>query len=178
MGTKVKYDAHYAASDKACGDPFEPFVEFASALSPPASVLDLGCGQGRDALLFARAGHSVVGVDLSSVGVAQLRERAQAEGLDVQAEVGDVVTYVPDKVFDVVLLDRVLHMLPTESARAVVLAMAAEATHDGGWVLVSEYPKQLPQVRSFFEAGGWTLARDARGFVFAQRVDRDTPAPE
>lgn len=39
-------------------------------------MLDLGCGQGRDALLFARAGHRLLGVDVSSVGIEQMRATA------------------------------------------------------------------------------------------------------
>jgi len=46
-------------------------------------VLDLGCGQGRDSLMIARNGHSVVGVDLSTTGVQQMVEIAQKEGIEI-----------------------------------------------------------------------------------------------
>lgn len=44
-------------------------------------VLDLGCGEGRDARLFAAASHPTVGVDRSSVGVRKAIEHAAAAGL-------------------------------------------------------------------------------------------------
>jgi SAM-dependent methyltransferase len=179
MAKRVKYDKHYADSPKACGEPFDPFVQFVEELDQPVSVLDLGCGQGRDALLFARAGHSVFGIDLSTVGIGQLLEAAQAEDLDLRAEVHDVVSFVPADSHDVVLLDRVLHMLSDDQGRTAVLGRAAEATLSGGFILVSEYPKQVPLVRAFFaEQAGWTLCRDARGFVFAQKVTAAVASPD
>ena len=53
-------------------------------------VLDLGCGLGRHALLFARAGFSVTGFDLSEIGLAKLRERAGVERLHVLTAMGDL----------------------------------------------------------------------------------------
>ncbi|WP_228567108.1 class I SAM-dependent methyltransferase [Nocardia sp. SYP-A9097] len=44
-------------------------------------VLELGAGQGRDSLHFARLGFAVQATDFSDVGLQQLRARAQAEGL-------------------------------------------------------------------------------------------------
>jgi SAM-dependent methyltransferase len=44
-------------------------------------VLELGAGHGRDALFFARSGFAVTATDFSAVGLEQLRERADAEGL-------------------------------------------------------------------------------------------------
>lgn len=171
MAKRVRYDKHYADSPKACGEPFAPFVQFVKELDQPASVLDLGCGQGRDALMFARAGHSVLGIDISRVGVGQLLEVATAERLDLRAEVHDVEGYTPVETHDVVLLDRLLHMLSDDPTRTAVLERAAAATRLDGFILVSEYPKQVPLVRAFFaDRPGWALRRDAKGFVFAQKV--------
>ncbi|MGF1429556.1 class I SAM-dependent methyltransferase [Kitasatospora sp. LaBMicrA B282] len=44
-------------------------------------VLELGAGHGRDALHFARCGFEVLATDFSPVGLAQLRDRADRDGL-------------------------------------------------------------------------------------------------
>ena len=44
-------------------------------------VLDLGCGLGSESVNFARAGATVVAVDLSSVSLKWLRQRCEHEGL-------------------------------------------------------------------------------------------------
>lgn len=38
-------------------------------LSQPSVIYDIGCGRGRDALFFTQAGHTVFGVDSSSIAV-------------------------------------------------------------------------------------------------------------
>ena len=171
MPRRPAYDRHYAECSTACGDPFPEMVRFAAGLSAPLRVLDLGCGQGRDALLFARAGHAVVGIDVSSVGIGQLRDVAAREGLDIDARVADVAAGDWGGPFDVVLLDRVLHMLATEEARAGVLARARDAVAPGGYVVVSEYPKQHALVRTAFESADvWSVDEPKRGFFVAHRA--------
>ena len=167
MTAEVKYDQHYRDHPAACGEPFAELVAFCEA-APPGSVLDLGCGQGRDALMFARAGHRVVGVDISSVGVGQMLAAARAEGLTVEGVVQDIRTYVPDTTFDVVVLDRVLHMLDAAD-RPGVLASAMSAVAPGGHLLVAEGPKGLVPVRTAVEAAGWTVSTTTRNRLFVRR---------
>jgi SAM-dependent methyltransferase len=47
----------------------------------PAAVVDLGCGDGRDALAFAAAGRPVLGLDRSHVAVRLAATRAEEAGL-------------------------------------------------------------------------------------------------
>ena len=52
-------------------------------------LLDVGCGLGRHALLFAHSGFEVTGYDLSSIGLDRLKVLAEAEGLSVRTAMGD-----------------------------------------------------------------------------------------
>ena len=63
-------------------------LEFLSRLSivPGTRMLDVACGAGQIAIPAARAGTSVVGIDIAMNLVEQARERAKAEDVDVQAE--------------------------------------------------------------------------------------------
>ena len=167
MPSNVTYDQHYRDDAAACGAPFEEFDAFCGE-AEPGSVLDLGCGQGRDALLFARAGHRVVGVDLSSVGIEQMRGVAEAEGLAVEGVVADIRTYEPDEPFDVVLLDRVLHMLAADD-RGPMLNTAMGAVAPDGHLLVAEGPKGMAPVRAAVEASGWVLVKATSNRLIARR---------
>lgn len=169
MTDDVKYDRHYLDDPAACGAPFAELEAYCAA-AEPGTVLDLGCGQGRDALMFARAGHRVVGVDVSSVGIRQMRQAAESEDLDVEGVVADICTYRPAQRFDVVILDRVLHMLPTD-ARAAVLATAMDAVTAGGHLLVAEGPKGMAPVRRTVERGGWSLVMARPNRLIARRGD-------
>jgi SAM-dependent methyltransferase len=163
----VKYDQHYRADPAACGEPFAEFAAFCREAAP-GTVLDLGCGQGRDALMFARAGHRVVGVDVSVVGIEQMVAAARAQGLAVDGLVDDIVTFQPAEAFDLVVLDRVLHMLP-EAARSTALANAMGAVAPGGHLLVAEGPKGMLPVREAIEARGWSLPKASRNRLIARR---------
>ena len=52
-------------------------------------VLDVACGSGNLTLPAARAGACVTGIDIAPNLVAQARQRAAAEGLDVRIDEGD-----------------------------------------------------------------------------------------
>ena len=47
------YEALYAEQAAVCGAPFSEYVQFFNDQAPGKRVLDLGCGQGRDALSAA-----------------------------------------------------------------------------------------------------------------------------
>ena len=47
-----------------------------------AVVVDVGCGNGTDALWFADRGHKVIGVDYAQPGVRRARRTARQRGLD------------------------------------------------------------------------------------------------
>jgi SAM-dependent methyltransferase len=62
------------------------------AANPVRTILDLGCGTGRHAILLAGRGFDVTGVDQSEAMLARARERvaSQEEGLGVKFVRGDV----------------------------------------------------------------------------------------
>lgn len=166
----VKYDQHYRDDAAACGAPFAEFEAFCASAKIGA-VLDLGCGQGRDALMFARAGHRVVGVDESSVGIGQLLKIAQAEGLAIEGIVEDICAYEPQASFDVVILDRVLHMLDVK-ARLPLLKKAMNAVSPGGALLIAEGPKGMEPVRELIEREGWALIKAKTNRLIARRPSK------
>ncbi|MFT4628092.1 MAG: SAM-dependent methyltransferase [Myxococcota bacterium] len=117
---------------------------------------------------FARRGHQVLAVDVSTVGIAQLRAVADREQLAVEVQVADIVAFTIDRTFDVVILDRVLHMLASPD-RLGVLEVALDATASGGHLLVAEGPKGLLPVVERVQAAGWATPKRTRNRLIAQR---------
>ena len=176
VGSLVDYDKHYRKGRGQCGDPFPEFVAFFEGYDRPrARVLDLGCGQGRDALLAARHGHEVVGVDLSEIGIGQMVEDAEAEGLDVTAVVSDVLEFRSRRKFDVVLLDRVLHLLLHDDERIACLDRSTSLTRKGGHVLIADEPKNRSLIHGYFDErpDAWSVVKRTKNFLFARKGEQD-----
>jgi SAM-dependent methyltransferase len=80
-------------------------VEFLDRLGVEAgtSLLDVACGSGQLALIAARRGARVTGIDIAANSILAARGRAASEGLDVRFDEGDAESLpYADASFDVV----------------------------------------------------------------------------
>jgi SAM-dependent methyltransferase len=59
----------------------------------PGTALDLGMGQGRNAIYLAGQGWDVTGVDISDVAVEQANKNAAARGVKMQVVLADLDTF-------------------------------------------------------------------------------------
>jgi len=69
----------------------------------PGSAIDLGAGEGRNALWLASLGWEVTAVDFSAVGLATGASRAASLGLDIQWVTADATTWVAPSEVDLVV---------------------------------------------------------------------------
>ncbi len=165
------YDKLYGDTPDALGAPTKVFVDIFQGFDrADARVLDVGCGQGRDALFIARLGHRVVGVDLSPNGIRDLRDAATREDLPIQGVVADVETYVPEGDFDVILIDRTLHML-AEPKRLAVLERLLNHVSPNGQVLIADEATNIPGFEAVVAESphDWQTTFQERGYLFVRR---------
>lgn len=76
---------------------------FAQTGNPVRTILDLGCGTGGHALVLARRGYSVTGVDRSHRMVSIAREKARRENLSIEFVESDIRDLALDRSFDAVI---------------------------------------------------------------------------
>ena len=101
---------------------------FLSYLPPNASILDVGCGPGRDTKLFADVGHSVTGIDLS----ARLLAIARAHAPSVDFRQMDLRRLrFPDSSFDGVWVMSVLMHLEKKEFLPAVAECSRVLKQDG-----------------------------------------------
>ena len=113
-----------------------PDVVAVSGARPGQTVLDVACGTGEQTLAFARAGCSVVGVDLSAAMLARARAKP-APDASVQFLHHDASSLPFDAAsFDVVTISLALHDMPLAVARAVLAEMRRVAKPRGSVVIV------------------------------------------
>jgi SAM-dependent methyltransferase len=114
-------------------EPSRFLAEEAADLAP-GRALDLGTGEGRNAVWLAEQGWRVTGVDFSDVALSRARNRAVAKGVRVDWVLADLVSYEPPRnSFDLVAILYV-HILPAD--RRTGLDRAAGALVPGGILLV------------------------------------------
>jgi SAM-dependent methyltransferase len=114
-------------------EPWPPVVELISTLEP-GRALDLGAGEGRNALWLAERGWRVTAVDLSRVALDRARHLAVERELEMDYVVADVCRYRPEAgAFELVL---VAYVHPEPPDRESLFAGAAQAVAPGGHLLV------------------------------------------
>ncbi|UGQ12783.1 class I SAM-dependent methyltransferase [Yinghuangia sp. ASG 101] len=125
------------------GTPNPRLVETAEALTP-GRALDLGCGEGGDAVWLARRGWRVTAVDLSANALARTARYLAEAGVADRVELArhDLAETFPDGVFD--LVSAQYFQSPFELPRAEVLRKAAHALVPGGLLLVVEHGSAGP----------------------------------
>ena len=128
------WNQRYADADLVWSAEANRFLVEEVADLPPGRALDLGAGEGRNAIWLAERGWRVTAVDFSEIGLQKARRLAEARGVEVDWTEADLRSYSPAPgAFDLVVL--VYIHLPGEERRAVV-RRAADAVAAGGTLLV------------------------------------------
>ncbi|HEV7870761.1 MAG TPA: class I SAM-dependent methyltransferase [Modestobacter sp.] len=116
------------------GRPNPPLLDEATELSP-GRALDVGCGEGGDALWLAGRGWQVTGLDWSEAALARAAEHAAAAGVTERVEWvrGDIDTWQPPvEAYDLVTA-HFLH--PAADQRRPLVARLAASVVPGGTLL-------------------------------------------
>src|SRR5438874_929308 len=99
----------------------------------PGRALDVGCGEGADAIWLARRGWKVTAIDISDVAIGRAREAAERARASVEWVCGDVLqTQLPARSFDLVSLQ--YPALPKSAGEAAVQTLL-HTVRPGGLVL-------------------------------------------
>lgn len=140
------WEEHYATEPRVwSGRVNETFAAIAAAL-PPGRALDVGCGEGGDALWLAERGWQVTGIDVSDTAVDRAREAARSRGLsDAQVRfiAADAVDALPGEAFDLVSAS-FLHSWETDFPRVALLRASAQRVAPGGRLLVLSHAAPPP----------------------------------
>ena len=107
-------------------------------------VLDLGCGEGGDAIWLAEHGWTVVAVDVSDTALGRARAAAQDRGVADRIEFCqyDLDSGFPPGQFDLVSV-QYLHS-PAEKDRSTILRRAVAAVAPGGTLLIVDHAVAPP----------------------------------
>ena len=124
----------------------------------PESVLELACGPSRHLLEFARAGIPGRGIDTSQPMCAYANALAEAEQLDVRAQLGDMTAFELGATFDLILLmlNSLSHILDEPSLLSHFISVAEHLSDQGIYVIEAD-----PASTEWPEAHAWSAADQA-----------------
>jgi len=128
---------YYHYIDFRTAQPEIPFIEAALSLAPRAQILDLGCGNGRHAILLAQKGYRVTGVDYSEEALEMAKEEAKRQGLEVIFRQQDMRTLDEGSSYDAVLMMDCAFGLFEDDENEEVFARVAQALKAGGGLLLN-----------------------------------------
>ncbi len=130
------WDERYGSEERVwSGHPNDALVREVTGLAP-GRALDLGCGEGADAIWLARQGWRVVAADVSGVALDRAADHARQAGVAdrIGWERHDLARTFPEGAFDLVCA-QFLHS-PVDMPREGILRCAAAAVAPGGVLLV------------------------------------------
>lgn len=138
------WEHHYRQREQVwSGDANAVLVDVVGPLRP-GSALDLGCGEGGDAIWLARRGWRVSAVDISATALRRVAARASAAGVAdrITCEQHDLGRTFPAGRFDLVSAQYL--QSPLHFPRERVLQAAAHAVGVGGLLLIVEHASIAP----------------------------------
>jgi SAM-dependent methyltransferase len=145
---------------------------------PPYSILDLGCGPGRDLRYFRSLGHDAVGVDGSSEFVAMARSYSGCEVIQQDF----IALELPESRFDGVFANASLFHVPSQELPRVLRQLAATLKARG--VLFCSNPRgnneeglRSDRYGCFFDLDTWRNYVTAAGFFEVRHYFRPPGVP-
>jgi SAM-dependent methyltransferase len=166
-GEEADWDHRYAGPDRAwSGNPNGTFVHEVAGLAP-GRALDVGTGEGADALWLAERGWKVTATDISGNALARVRAEAERRGLDIDLVRGDANDRTPfgTGTFDLVSL-QYGSFKRTPDQRG--LRSLLDAVAPGGTLLVVHH--DLTPLGESVDVATQTRMYDPEAFVGVQEV--------
>ena len=184
------WDERYRSSSALwSGQPNPQLVTEAADLVPGAA-LDVGCGEGADAIWLAERGWQVTAVDFSSVALERGAIRAYQVGTEVARRItwlhADLTEWVPAAATYDLVSAQFLH-LPRDQREPIQRRIAESVAPGGILLVVGHHPSDLqttiarPQAAEvFFTAGdvGASLVPDDWVILVAEDRPRQTLDPD
>ena len=151
------WEQRYADSDGIWSGEVNGSLVVETADLPRGAALDIGCGEGADAIWLAEQGWQVTAVDVSPTAVERGRRAATERQVEVQWHAIDLLGEPPSEQFDLVTLH--YPAFPIEQAEAVVRLLTGSVKPGGLLLVVGHAPPDDPE-NAPFDPSDWTLIPD------------------
>ena len=97
----------------------------------PYKVLDIGCGEGKDAVFLARNGYDVTAFDISEQGLSKARALADHCGVTINFFKADVRDFRLETEYDIIFSSGVFHYIPNGLRESIIDNLKAHTKANG-----------------------------------------------
>ena len=94
---------------------------------------------------------------------------AKKDNLKIEGEVINILEFVPSQNYNIIILDRLLHMFKSDEIRKNILNTVSNATTKNSLVLIADVPKNKHFITEFFNTDQWSNILDKKSFTFVQK---------
>lgn len=108
-----------------------------------SKILEVGCGEGQNAIYLARQGHLVDAFDLSQYGIAKLEHRCKLSNTQVNTFVADLTTYQFKQNYDMIICFGTLHFVAKDDWKKFI-NNAKKYTNIGGIHIIQIFTDTIP----------------------------------
>ena len=141
MSIRTNYEKWYECDGYYWGTQPADFLDELISLCPPAKdkkVLDIGCGEGKDAVFMAEKGYDVTAFDLTDNGIKKTHRLASEKGAKINAYVDDINTFETDEQFDIIYSSGTIKYLFAETKKGFFDKLN-RITKKGGFVFLNVF---------------------------------------
>jgi 2-polyprenyl-3-methyl-5-hydroxy-6-metoxy-1,4-benzoquinol methylase len=135
------------------------FIEKEINFDKSIEILDVGCGTGRHSIELAKRGYSITGFDLSDDQLNRAREKAEAEGVNIDFQKKDARNFQYDKKFDaaIMICEGAFGLMETDEMNFQILKNICKSLSNNGKLIFTTLNGLFPlfgSVKDFLNEHG------------------------
>lgn len=150
------------------------FIENALGVEKGASVLDVGCGLGRQAVELAARGYELTGIDLSLTMLSLASDRAQERGVKVTFTQSNMLEMEFDASFDAACCLGTTFGMFEEDRNEELIKRLHKALKPGGTLLLDvvnrDYAIQTQPAMTWYQGDGCTVMEETQFNFITSRL--------
>ena len=141
------YEKLYSSEKSYWGSQPSDLVRRFAEFAPTGRALDLGGGEGRDALFLAEEGFKATMVEIAEAGVERCRNRADEKGLQIRAVCGDVREFTIARNQYALIACIALFQFMTKKDTAKLIRNCIDGLKRGGLLLCQTFTVDDPSLK-------------------------------
>lgn len=144
MILKPFWEKEYLSSERfAFGSPSLEVKAFSKLIPKNSRILDLGCGDGRNALYLAKKGFVVDCVDISENGIDKINKLSEEINVEINTFICDVKNFEYKEKYEMIIAHGLLQFIDRQYQQSIIENIK-QHTKENGFNIISVFTDEEP----------------------------------